>query len=98
MRVRTYGVSKETLSNLTSHVFADFYLKTANKPEVKGTLEVIEAMNDHPDLCKLLIMATAVFAIGNFDRIDKLERWAEVSEDGKIDNASLEEFNPDFVV
>lgn len=98
MRVRTYGVSKETLSNLADHVFVDFCTKVINSPNVDGTQEVYEAMRDHPVLCKMLIMATAVFAIGNFDRIEKLERWAEVSEDGKIDNASLEEFNPEFVV
>lgn len=98
MRVRTYGVSRETLSKLTEHVFADFYFKTASSPNVDGTKEVLEAIGKHPDLCRMLIMATAVFAIGNFDRIDKLERWTEASEDGKLDNTTLEEFNPDFVV
>ena len=98
MRVRTYGISRETLSKLTEHVFADFYFKTASSPDVDGTKEVLEVMGKHPDLCRMLIMVTAVCAIGNFDRIDKLERWAEVSEDGKIDNTSLEEFNPEFVV
>ncbi len=98
MRVRTYGVTKETLNNLTNHVFTDFCMRVANNPDVGGSQETYEAMVDHPDLCKMLIMATAVFAVGNFDRIDKLERWAEVDETGKIDNDTLEEFDPDFVV
>ena len=98
MKVRTYGVSKETLSNLTNHVFANFYFKTAENANMDGVKEVLETMNDHPDLCRMLIMATAVFAIGNFDRIDKLERWAEVTEGGKLDTDNIEEFNPEFVV
>ena len=98
MKVRTYGVSRETLSNLTAHVFADFYLKTAENVDSEGAKEMLEAMNAHSGLCQMLIMATAVFAVGNFDRIDKLERWAEVDEGGKIDNESLEAFNPEFVV
>ena len=98
MKVRTYGISKETLSNLTDHVFTDFVVKTANSPDVEGSQEIYEAMKDHPTLCKMLVMATAVFTIGNFDRIDKVERWAKVSEGGKLDNENLEEFNPEFVV
>lgn len=98
MKVRTYGVSRETLSNLTAHVFADFYLKTAENVDNEGAKELLETMNTNSDLCRMLIMATAVFAVGNFDRIDKLERWVEVDESGKIDNDNLEEFNPEFVV
>lgn len=99
MKFRTYGVSQEQAEKAAVHVFTDLYLRanknTNDTPEIKA---LIEMMKKYPMQCQMIIVSALVFAIGNFDRIEKVERWGTVDEDGNIDVAALEAFNPKFVV
>ena len=99
MKFRTYGVSTTQAEKAAVHVFTDLYLRanknTNNTPEVEA---LIEMMKKYPMQCQMVIVSAIIFAIGNFDRIEKIERWGTLSEDGDIDVKTLEAFDPKFVV
>ena len=99
MKFRTYGISQEQATKTTNHIFTDFYLRVMNATEIDDEAKaLIKIMTEHPRQCQMLILSTLVFAVGNFDRIEKVERWATLKEDGDIDTENLEMLDPRFVV
>jgi len=98
-KVRTYGISKETLSAVTSSLFLSLYTKTRLNQHKAEALEIMaDMMEAYPDQCRMIIMGSVVFAIGNFDRIDKIEGFTKVLEDGSLQTEGIEIFNPEFIV
>ena len=98
-RVRTYGISKDTLFELSQFMYTNLLLKLSeNKHKTENSDIMFELLKCYPDQVQEIIIATAIFCIGNFDRIDKIERWAEVDEAGRINNNTLEEFKPEMIV
>lgn len=98
LKVRTYGISRETAGKLMDTIFTDFYLK-AKKVESKDLTSgmMVDLLEAYPEQCRMLILSSAVFAIGNFDRIDKVAMWGKVDDRGLIDNSTLEEIKPNFI-
>lgn len=95
-KVRTYGMDQRTLEAVAEHVY-DFMIQKSgdnarNNPEAESLLNFLIG---HRDQSKLIIMTSVAFAIGNFDRIEKVECEAEL--DGSGNMAKPEPVSPKYV-
>ena len=98
-RVRTYGISTEVMMKLSKFMYSNLFTKMIeNGHKSDGSDIMLEVLKCYPEEVSGIIIATASFCIGNFDRIEKIERWAEVDEEGRINNETLEDFKPEMIV
>jgi len=98
-RVRTFGVSTDTMFELSKFMYSNLLTKLIeNSHKVDDGEIMLEVLKCYPNEVSGIIMATASFCIGNFDRIEKIERWAEVDDEGRINNETLEDFKSDIIV
>ncbi len=90
-KVSTYGVEPDVLYKIIDNVLFNTYMGTkldsTQDPMITKLSEFIE---DNPQGARLLIGAGVAFAIGNFDRIDKIAMEGDLV-DGKITNAQKKE-------
>ncbi len=86
-KIRTYGIEKEMLESITEHIYCDLLDRTS-KALVNGKsdmVDVVDILLNKPIPSKSIIMASLIFGIGNFDRIDKIECDAELNVNGEME-------------